>query len=39
MSSIQNILIFCGLVFAMALTVAWDSFLSYEAFELAKFVF
>jgi hypothetical protein len=39
MSSIQSALIFCGLILAVALTIAWDSFLSYEVLKLAEFVF
>jgi hypothetical protein len=34
MSSIQNTLIFGGLIIAVALTVVWDSFLSYQIFRL-----
>jgi hypothetical protein len=39
MSAIRNALPVCGLVFAVAATVAWDSFVSYEFFRLAEFVF
>lgn len=39
MSSIQSALIFCGLMLAVALTIAWDGFLSYEVLKLAEFVF
>jgi hypothetical protein len=39
MSSIQGALIFRGLMLAVALTIAWASFLSYEVLKLAEFVF
>ena len=38
-SSIRSVLILCGLGLAVALTIAWSSFLSYVVFRLAEFVF
>ena len=39
MSAVRNALLLCGLVVAVALTLAWDSFLSYEFFKFAEFIF
>jgi hypothetical protein len=39
MSAARSALLLSGLVVGVALTVAWDSFLSYEIFRLAEFIF
>jgi hypothetical protein len=39
MTAIRNALIVCGLAVALAMTVVWDGFLSYEIFRLSEFVF
>jgi hypothetical protein len=39
MSVTYNALILWGLVLAVALTVAWDSFVTYELFRFAEFIF
>ena len=39
MSAIRNALPVCGLVFAVALTVAWNTFLGYEFLRFAEFIF
>jgi hypothetical protein len=36
---IRSASLVCGLGFAVAVTVAWDSFVSYEFFRLAEFMF
>jgi hypothetical protein len=39
MSAIKSGLLLCGLLLAMALTTAWDGFLSYEFLRFCEFVF
>jgi hypothetical protein len=39
MPGIRTALLLCGLGVAVALTVAWDSFLSYEFYRFAEFIF
>jgi hypothetical protein len=39
MSAVQSALLLCSLIVAVALTLAWDSFLSYEFFRFAEFIF
>jgi hypothetical protein len=39
MSAIRSALLACGLGLALAVTVAWDSFVSYEFFRFAEFMF
>ena len=39
MSTVRSALLLCGLVVAVALTVAWDSFLSTSFSDFAEFMF
>ena len=39
MSAVRSALLLCSLVVAVVLTLAWDSFLSYEFFRFAEFIF
>jgi hypothetical protein len=36
MSALRSALLLCSLVVAVVLTLAWDSFLSYEFFRFAE---
>lgn len=39
MSAIYSTLLLSGLALAVGVTIAWDSFLSYEFFRFAEFMF